>query len=57
MPQRLSVIGLSQVLFALGFEMLFWKQKDGIDRRFQLMGMALVVAPVAWLLARRGRCL
>ena len=49
-PQRLSVIGLSQVLFALGFDMLIW------DRKLEatmLLGITLVVAPVAWLLARR----
>jgi drug/metabolite transporter (DMT)-like permease len=55
MPQRLSVIGLSQVLFALGFELLFWPAKEGIDRGYQLLGMALVMAPVGWLLTRRGR--
>ncbi len=48
-PQRLSVIGLSQVLFALVFDMIIW------DRKLEatmLLGITLVVAPVAWLLTR-----
>lgn len=52
LPQRLSVIGLVQVLFALGFDELFWRP------RFEptlLLGIVLIVAPVAWLLMRRGR--
>jgi drug/metabolite transporter (DMT)-like permease len=53
LPQRLSVIGLSQVLFALGFEMLLWRAPE-IDR-YRLAGIALVLAPVGWLLARQGR--
>lgn len=49
-PQRLSVIGLSQVLFALGFDVLIWDRKL---EAMMLLGITLVVAPVAWLLARR----
>lgn len=52
LPQRLSVVGLSQVLFALGFELMFWTHP--VDYSV-LAGIALVIAPVAWLLARRGR--
>jgi len=50
LPQKLSVVGLSQVVFALGFDLLVW------GRRFDWMtfaGIALVVAPVAWLLIGR----
>lgn len=50
-PQRVSVVGLSQVLFALGFDVLVWGRAK--DWRM-LLGMALIMAPVAWLLARRS---
>jgi drug/metabolite transporter (DMT)-like permease len=51
-PQRLSVIGLSQVLFALGLDQLGWHHKP---EPIMLVGIALVVAPVSWLLSRRGK--
>jgi drug/metabolite transporter (DMT)-like permease len=50
LPQRLSVVGLSQVLFALGLDLLLWRRMPGDE---QLIGIALVVAPVSWLLGRR----
>lgn len=49
-PQRLAVVGLAQVVFAVGFEQLFW---SAALTRDSLAGMALILAPVAWLLARR----
>jgi drug/metabolite transporter (DMT)-like permease len=52
LPQRLSVIGLSQVLFALGFDLFLWERR--LDATL-LVGIALIVAPVAWLLTRRGK--
>jgi drug/metabolite transporter (DMT)-like permease len=46
-PQKLAVVGLSQVVFALGFDLLFWPMD--IDT-ITFAGITLVVAPVAWLL-------
>jgi drug/metabolite transporter (DMT)-like permease len=49
-----SVVALSQIGFAMVFDVLFW------GRRFTslgLLGMALVVVPTAWLMwgeSRRG---
>ncbi len=51
-PTRLSVIGLSQVVFALAFDVLLW------DRRFpalSVVGILLVLSPAVWLSLRRGR--
>jgi len=41
-PENLSVIGLTQVLFTLGFEAVFWKQEINA---LKLAGIALVLAP------------
>jgi drug/metabolite transporter (DMT)-like permease len=49
-PQRLAVVGLSQVVFALGFDIGLWKYD--VDAA-KLAGLALVLAPVAWLVGRR----
>jgi drug/metabolite transporter (DMT)-like permease len=49
LPQRLSVVGLSQVLFGLLFDRLGW---DRTPDAVLLLGIALIVGPVAWLLAR-----
>lgn len=49
-PQRLAVVGLAQVVFAMGFEHLFW---PAAIARESLAGTVLILAPVAWLLARR----
>jgi drug/metabolite transporter (DMT)-like permease len=49
-PSKVSVVGLTQIVFALLFDLLFWQ------RRFDalaLLGMALVIGPSAWLM-RRG---
>lgn len=49
-PAKVSVIGLSQVGFAMIFDVLLW------DRAFEwhtLVGMALVIGPSAWLILRR----
>jgi drug/metabolite transporter (DMT)-like permease len=49
-PQKVSVVGLSQVVFALGFDLLVWQRKfDWMT----FVGIVLVVAPVAWLMAGR----
>lgn len=54
-PSRVSVVGLSQVVFALLFDLLLWR------RRFDLLtvaGILLVTGPSAWLILynplRRG---
>lgn len=49
-PDRVSVVSLSQVAFAMLFEMLLWHRSYSL---LTLGGMALVVAPTAWLLLRR----
>lgn len=49
-PQRLAVVGLSQVVFVLGFDVGLW------DYRLEpanLAGLALILGPVAWLVGRR----
>jgi drug/metabolite transporter (DMT)-like permease len=49
-PQKLAVVGLAQVVFALGFDSAIWgRVPDG----WTLCGIALVVAPVGWLMAHR----
>ena len=48
-PSKVSVVGLTQIVFALLFDLLLW------HRRFDalaLAGMALVVVPSAWLMLR-----
>ena len=48
-PQRLAVVGPTQVLFALGYSLLLENPRMEATT---VAGIALVVAPVAWLLAR-----
>ncbi|MFL5339108.1 MAG: DMT family transporter [Gemmataceae bacterium] len=49
-PQRLAVIGLSQVVFALGLDYLLWHHTV---QGLALAGILLVIAPVAWLLLKQ----
>jgi drug/metabolite transporter (DMT)-like permease len=49
-PARVSVVGLTQVVFALGLEELIWPRPI---RPAALAGIALVLAPTAWLTLRR----
>src|SRR5205085_155725 len=51
-PQRLAVVGLSQVVFALGYDLGVWGHTFGPA---QFAGTLLVMAPVAWLVARKPR--
>ncbi|MCI0661575.1 MAG: DMT family transporter [Acidobacteria bacterium] len=44
---RISVIALSQILFGLGFDVLFWNRSVNL---ISLLGMALVITPSAWLI-------
>ncbi len=46
-PAKVSVVGLTQVGFAMLYDVGVWKQEFGI---LSLVGIALVVAPTGWLL-------
>lgn len=51
-PTKISVVNLTQVVFAMLLDVLLW------DRRFDaltLAGMALVISPTAWLMATQTR--
>ncbi len=48
-PSRVSVVGLMQIVFALAFDLLFWRRSFG---PLVVLGTALVVAPSAWLMLR-----
>jgi drug/metabolite transporter (DMT)-like permease len=48
-PSRVSVVGLMQVVFALLFDLLVWRRQFG---PLSILGIALVVAPSAWLMLR-----
>ncbi len=49
-PAKVSVVGLTQIVFAMIFEALFW---DHAFTFSTLMGIVLVVAPSAWLMVHR----
>jgi drug/metabolite transporter (DMT)-like permease len=51
-PAKVSVVGLSQVGFALLFDLLFFQRQLGW---LTVAGMTLVLAPTAWLLLRERR--
>ncbi|HEX5085435.1 MAG TPA: DMT family transporter [Blastocatellia bacterium] len=44
---QVSVIALSQILFGLGFDVLFWNHSVNL---ISLLGMALVIAPTSWII-------
>jgi drug/metabolite transporter (DMT)-like permease len=44
---RISVIALSQILFGLGFDVLFWNRSVNL---ISLLGMVMVIAPTAWII-------
>jgi drug/metabolite transporter (DMT)-like permease len=49
-PQRLAVVGLTQVVFALGFDFAIWRfRPDALT----FAGLILILAPAAWLVGRR----
>ncbi len=50
-PAKVSVIGLSQVVFAVGLDLCF---DPAPFHEMTLAGMALVVAPTAWVMMSRG---
>lgn len=47
-PSRVSVVGLSEMLFGAAYDRILWHRQFGW---VTLVGMALVAAPTAWLLA------
>ena len=48
-PARISVIGLTQVGFAMIFDVVFWNRSLQIH---SLLGMLLVIGPTVWLMLR-----
>jgi drug/metabolite transporter (DMT)-like permease len=50
-PARVSVVGLVQIVFALGLDLLITGQ---IPQAITLAGIALVLAPTAWMMAERA---
>jgi drug/metabolite transporter (DMT)-like permease len=48
-PARVAVLGLTQVVFGLGFDVLLWERALPPSA---LAGTVLVLAPTAWLLTR-----
>jgi drug/metabolite transporter (DMT)-like permease len=48
-PDKLSVVGLTQVGFAMLYDVVIWKYEFDAA---SLVGITLIVAPTAWLLAR-----
>jgi drug/metabolite transporter (DMT)-like permease len=51
-PARLSVVGLTQVAFAMGFDVILWRRAL---TPLTLVGFTLVLAPTAWLLSQSAR--
>ncbi len=49
-PSKVSVVALTQVVFALGFDLLLWHRAVEPST---LVGMGLVIAPTAWILTCR----
>lgn len=48
-PSRVSVLGLTQIVFAIPFDFFWWDRSFGA---MTLIGIALVVAPSGWLMLR-----
>jgi drug/metabolite transporter (DMT)-like permease len=51
-PARVSVVGLMQIVMALGLDLLFY---GPTLQPLTLAGIALVLAPTAWMMAGRAR--
>lgn len=51
-PARVSVVALTQVVFAIIFDTIIWQHAFGLT---SLIGIALVLAPTAWLLVTQRR--
>jgi drug/metabolite transporter (DMT)-like permease len=50
-PAKVSVVGLTQVVFAVGLDVWLWGHTFTAPA---LVGIGLVLAPTAWLMAGRG---
>ena len=50
-PARVSVVGLTQIVFALGFDLVCWDYRYGPEMFF---GIVLIVVPTAWLMWKQG---
>jgi drug/metabolite transporter (DMT)-like permease len=50
-PAKVSVVGLTQIVFAMGFDLILWRHSFS---PLTLLGIVLVVGPTAWLLTQRG---
>ncbi|MFQ3593464.1 MAG: hypothetical protein SNJ82_09810, partial [Gemmataceae bacterium] len=50
-PARVSIVGLTQILFAMGIELLLGGSGFG---QWTLAGIVLVIAPTAWMMAERA---
>jgi drug/metabolite transporter (DMT)-like permease len=50
-PARVSVVGLVQIVFALGLDVAFTGQ---LPQTITLAGIGLVLAPTAWMMAERA---
>jgi drug/metabolite transporter (DMT)-like permease len=51
-PARVSVVGLMQIVFALGLDILF---EGPIIQPITLVGIVLVLAPTAWMMSGQSR--
>ncbi len=50
-PAQVAVVGLTQIVFAMIFDILIWQKPFALRT---LCGMALVMAPTAWIMLRAG---
>lgn len=50
-PSRVSVVGLTQIVFAMGLDVLFTGPRFDLAT---LVGIALVVAPTAWVMTEKA---
>src|SRR5207249_1309918 len=50
-PAKVSVVGLTQVVFAMLFDAMIWEKSFSF---LTVVGIVLVLAPTAWLLLRRA---
>ncbi|MGB0739127.1 MAG: DMT family transporter [Planctomycetaceae bacterium] len=50
-PARVSIVSLTQVVFAMGFDQLIWGRHFSVQ---SLFGMVLVLAPTGWMILQRS---
>jgi drug/metabolite transporter (DMT)-like permease len=51
-PARVSVLGLTQILFAMGYDLLLFRHKMNWERG---IGITLIIVPTAWVMLSRPR--